>query len=274
MKMEETFETQPDSYKIVGKIDFPDDHPFLNHFKYLKTLPKKAICKFTIPSPLLLLLPPCLNKEVYPNDEDLYADLTKTYTKALKAFYALGLRYLQIDDTIWTALCDENARKWFSNNGGDFSKLFHQWVDIFNGFLDGKPDDLTVSMHLCRGNFKSTYCYEGAYDFVAPYLFGEIKLDALFLEYDDERSGSFDALKYIKNKKIDLGNFTSKRPELENKDAIKARVQEATKYVPLERLCISTQCGFASTEEGNILTEEEEFNKLKYIIEISKEIWK
>ena len=192
----------------------------------------------------------------------------------MNAFYALGLRYLQVDDTCWTALCDKNARQGYIDLGFDIPTMLHQWAGIFNGFLEGKPADLTVSMHACRGNYKSTYCFEGAYDFVAPYLFGEVKLDALFLEYDDERSGSFEPLKYIKNQFVVLGLFTSKRPELEDKEVIKARVNEAAKYVPLDRLCISTQCGFASTEDGNKLTEEEEFNKLKHIIAISKEIWK
>lgn len=267
-------ETKARNIRVVGKVDFPDDHPFLNHFKYLNSLPKKAMCKFTIPSPLQTCFPGIMNKEVYPNDQDFYDDLSKTYKKALNAFYNLGLRYLQLDDTMWTLLCDESPRKVYIDCGYDVQKMLHQWAGIFNGFLEGKPSDLTVSMHACRGNFKSTYAWTGAYDFVAPVLFADVKLDAFFLEYDDERSGSFEPLKYIKDQFVVLGLFTSKRPQLEDKEVIKARVKEASKYVPLDHICISTQCGFASTEEGNNLTEGEEFNKLKHIIAISKEIWK
>ncbi|OHT13891.1 5-methyltetrahydropteroyltriglutamate/homocysteine S-methyltransferase [Tritrichomonas foetus] len=266
--------TKPHNVKVVGKIDFPDDHPFLNHCKYLQSVTKNAVCKFTIPSPLLLCHPAIMNKEVYPNDQDFYDDLGKTYKKALNAFYAIGLRYLQVDDTVWTALCDEGCRQLYIDNGIDVQEMLKQWAAIFNHFLSDKPADLTVSMHACRGNYKSTYFCSGSYDFVAPILFGTVNLDAFFLEYDDERSGTFEPLKHIKNQFVVLGVFTSKSGKLEDKELIKARVAEAAKYVPLEQLCISTQCGFASTEDGNCLTEEEQWNKLKYIIEISKEIWK
>ena len=267
-------ETKPLFYKVVGKIDFPDDHPFLNQFKYLKTLPKKAACKFTIPTPLLLFIPYVMNKEVYPNDIDFLADLVKTYKKAIKSFYDVGCRYLQIDDNTWTSMCDEENRQNFIKSGFDIPKMLTQWQNLFNEILKDKPNDMVISMHVCRGNYKSDYCYEGSYDFIAPYLFGGVNVDAFFLEYDDERSGTFEPLKYIKNQFVVLGLFTTKRPELEDREVIKARVKEASKYVPLDRLCISTQCGFASTEEGNNINEEEQFNKLKYIIEISKEIWK
>ena len=266
--------TKPHNCKVVGKIDFPDDHPFLNHFKYLKSVAGDYPCKFTIPSPLLLIHPFIMNREVYPNDQDFFDDLGKAYKKAVHAFYALGLRYLQVDDTVWTAVCEPSNRKPYEDFGFDMDKLLHQWANIFNQFLEGKPADMVISMHACRGNFRSKYFCSGAYDYVAPVLFGEVKLDALFLEYDDERSGSFEPLKFIKDQFVVLGLFTSKRGELEDKEKIKARIQEATKFIPLEKICISTQCGFASTEEGNELTEEQQWNKLKFILEVSKEIWK
>ena len=257
----------------IGKLDFPADHPHLQHFKYLLTCVKKAVPKMTIPSPLQLCNVGIYNKEVYPNEEDYFRDIGLTYRKAIKAFYDIGCRYLQIDDCVWTKICSETGRKGFQDAGYNTDKLLQTFADIYNSALEGKPADMTISMHGCRGNYRSHYFCEGSYDYCAPYLFGQVKLDALFLEYDSDRAGGFEPLKYIKNQFVVLGLITSKTPELEDKQFIINRLNEAAKIVPKEKLCISTQCGFASTEEGNALTEEQMWNKLRLVLDIAKEYW-
>ena len=258
----------------VGKLDFPDNHPFLDHFRYLLKCVKKAVPKMTIPSPLQLLNLGIWNKEVYPNEEDYYKDIGLTYRKAIKAFYDLGCRYLQIDDCVWTKISSEKGRQNWIDAGYDPAKLAQTFADIYNSALEGKPADMCISMHACRGNYRSFWFCEGGYDFCAPYLFGQVKLDALFLEYDSDRAGSFEPLKHIKNQFVVLGLITSKTGKLEDKEFIKSRIQEAAKYVPLEQLCLSTQCGFASTEEGNSITEQDQWNKLQLVLDVSKEVWK
>ena len=264
--------------RVVGKLDFPSTHPFLEHFKYLKSVTKNAIPKFTIPSPSVLHFrggTKSIDKNVYPNLDLFFEDLGKTYRKAIHAFYDIGCRYLQLDDTVWAYLCSEEQRRLCVERGDDPEKLAQYYADCINYALADKPKDLLVSMHVCRGNFRSTWISSGGYEYVAELLFGKVNIDTFFLEYDSERAGGFEPLRFIKpgNQFVVLGLVTSKSGELESAETIKARIEEAAKYVSKDQLCLSTQCGFASTEEGNTLTEEQQWNKLKFIIDVAKQVW-
>ena len=265
--------------RVVAKIDFPDNHPFLDHFRYLKSITKNAISKMTIPSPSVLHFrggSKLIDKSVYPNLDLFFEDLGKAYRKAIHAFYNIGCHYLQLDDTVWAYLCSEEQRRLCRERGDDPERLMVYYANTLNYALADKPKDLTVSMHICRGNYRSTWFSEGGYEYVSKILFETVKIDAFFLEYDSDRAGGFEPLKHIKshgNQFAVLGLVTSKSGKLESADDIKARIAEASKYLPKEQLCLSTQCGFASTEEGNVLTEEEMWEKLRFIIKIAKEVW-
>lgn len=269
-----------ETIKIVGKIDFPENHSFLNHFKYLQSIANGTLVKQTIPSPSMVHLICCLRDEhyqpidIYKNVDDLYNDVALAYQKAVKAFYDLGCRYLQLDDTAWGQFCSLEKRAEFKQKGIDIDEVSRKYVQVINKVLEAKPADMTMTMHICRGNFRSTWFTSGGYEPVAEILFGGCNIDGFFLEYDSERAGGFEPLRFIKKQRVVLGLVTSKTPELENKEDIKKRIQEATQYVPLEQLSLSPQCGFASTEEGNLLTEEEQWKKLELIRDISQEVWK
>lgn len=264
--------------KIVDKIDFGNP-PFLEHFIYLKSIAQDTPCKMTIPSLSMLHLICCVRSEEYAPIERyqdmkvLYHDIAIAYQKAIRAFYDAGCRYLQLDDTSWGEFCDADKRKAYKERGLDLEEIAKAYVDMINLALEAKPEDMTVTMHICRGNFRSTWFSSGGYEPVAKTLFGHCKVDGFFLEYDSERSGDFSPLRYIKNQKVVLGLITSKFPELENKEEVKKRIQEAEKYVPKEQLCLSPQCGFSSTEEGNVMTEEEQWTKVKLVKEIAEEVW-
>ena len=231
----------------------------------LKALAGDAPIKFTIPSPSMLHLICCVREENYEaidlykgNDDKLFADIAQTWKDAMLALYAKGCRYLQFDDTSWGEFCSQEKRSAYAARGIDVDTIGRKYVACINEILEAKPEDMTVTMHICRGNFRSTWFSSGGYEPVAENLFGNCRVDGFFLEYDTERAGGFEPLRFIKDQTVVLGLITSKFPELEDKQAIKARIQEASKYVPLERLCLSPQCGFSSTEEGNIMTEYEE----------------
>lgn len=264
--------------KITGALDF-GDHPFLQHFAYLKSIAGNAVCKLTIPSPSMLHLICCVREEhyepidIYKDEKDLYRAIALTYQKIIKAFYAAGCRYLQLDDTSWGEFCDADKRKAYAARGFDIDDIARNYVDMINLALEAKPDDMTITMHVCRGNFRSTWFSSGGYEPVAEILFGHCKVDGFFLEYDSDRSGGFEPLRYIQQQKVVLGLITSKTPELEDEAAVIARIKEASKYVPLDQLCLSTQCGFASTEEGNNLTEEQQWAKIKLVQKIAKDVW-
>ena len=212
-------------------------------------------------------------KEIYPNIEEFYADLSQTYADAIKAFYDLGCRYLQFDDTNWAFLVDKNKREALLETGIDPKEATKISKKIINNALANKPDDLIITTHVCRGNHASSWLFSGGYEAVAEDLFAT-DYDGYFLEFDDARSGSFEPLRFVPaGKRVVLGLVTSKKPELEDKDELKQKIQEATKYVDLDNLALSTQCGFASTEEGNKLTEKDQENKLKLVIETAKEVW-
>ncbi|WP_405103431.1 5-methyltetrahydropteroyltriglutamate--homocysteine S-methyltransferase [Oceanobacillus sp. FSL H7-0719] len=267
-------ETEKYDVRVIGKVSFNPNHPHVKEFIAFKEIVgDRAIAKQTIPSPNQFFNAGIRNLEIYPDIEEYANDIIQTYRDAIKAFYDAGCRYLQLDDVYIAGL---NAPEIpFNDSGYSREELIELALRVVNGVLEGKPEDLTVTTHLCRGNYRSNWAFEGSYAKIAPTLFANEKVDGFFLEYDDDRSGDFKPLDYIPNDgpRVVLGVFTSKNGTLEDKENIKARVEEASQYVPLENLCISPQCGFASTHHGNILTEDEQWQKLKYIVDISKEIW-
>ncbi|GKV67519.1 5-methyltetrahydropteroyltriglutamate--homocysteine methyltransferase [Sporosarcina sp. NCCP-2716] len=267
-------ETERYNVRVTGKISFPPDHPHIQDFiEFKEIVGDRAVAKQTIPSPNQLFNAGIRNPEFYPDLEGYAADIIQAYRDAIQAFYDAGCRYLQLDDVYIAGL---NAPEIpFSEGGHTREELIDLALKVANGVLEGKPEDLIITTHLCRGNYRSNWAFEGSYAKIAPTLFAHEQVDGFFLEYDDDRSGDFQPLAHIPagGPRVVLGLFTSKHGELESKENIKARIEEATQYVPLEQLCISPQCGFASTHHGNILTEEEQWAKLKFIVDVSKEIW-
>ena len=264
--------------QIVDKVDF-GAHPFLAHFRYLQSLAGDALAKMTIPSPSMLHLICCVRAtdyapiERYKDEAALFEDIALAYQKAVRAFYDAGCRYLQLDDTSWGEFCDPEKRKAYEARGFDLEKIERAYVAMINRVLEAKPADMTITMHICRGNFRSTWFSSGGYEPVAEILFGGCHVDGFFLEYDSDRAGGFAPLQHIQKQRVVLGLVTSKTADLEDKEAVKKRIEEAAKYVPLEQLCLSPQCGFSSTEEGNILTEEDQWKKLCLIREIAESVW-
>nr|WP_317430027.1 5-methyltetrahydropteroyltriglutamate--homocysteine S-methyltransferase [uncultured Mitsuokella sp.] len=273
------FQPKAETLKITGKIDFPENHPFLDHFHFLKAVAGDTTAKQTIPSPSMLHLICCVRStdyqpiERYQNEEVLLNDIAAAYQKAVKAFYEAGCRYLQFDDTSWGEFCSADKRKAYAERGIDVDAVGRKYVAVLNKILEAKPADMTITMHICRGNFRSTWSSAGGYEPIADILFSHCHVDGFFLEYDSDRAGTFEPLRFIKDQKVVLGLITSKTPELENKEDVIARIHEAEKYLPLDQLSLSPQCGFASTEEGNLLTEDEEWAKIRLVKEIAEEIW-
>ena len=268
-------ETKAEAIKIVGKVDFAG-HPHIEHFKFLK-----AHCnvtpKMTIPAPSTFHFRQgraMVSREAYPDLDNYFADIATAWGNAIRAFYDSGCRYLQLDDTAWAMICDPSERQHSRERGDDPDSLPAIYAQVTNKVLEAKPADMAITMHSCRGNFRSTWIAQGGYEFVAEHLFST-RLDGYFLEYDSDRAGGFEPLRFFPKggKQLVLGLVTSKSGRLEGKDDIKRRVDEATKYVPLEQLCLSPQCGFASTEEGNVLAEEEQWAKLRMIVELADEGW-
>ena len=273
--------TKAETAVITGKIS-GENHPFVEHYKFVKAQEDEhTIAKQTIPAPAQLLAQLRLrdyreqNLSVYPDEEEMKNDIVLAYQQVIRDLYAAGCRTIQFDDCTWTLYADRAFWKRFGITEESLKKIAEEEIDINNRAMEGKPEDLVINTHVCRGNFHSTYANEGAYDPIAPYLFARENVNTLYLEYDDARSGGFEPLKQVTpGKKVVLGLITTKRPELEDKNVIKRRIYEAAKYVPLENLCLSPQCGFASTEEGNKLTEEEQWAKLALVKEIAEEVWK
>lgn len=270
--------TSSHQVRVTGKIDFSDEHPFLADFDFLNKLVGDSgdfIAKQTIPSPGMLGRYNYLDGSCYDDEAAYFHDLGQAYKKAIRAFYNHGCRYLQLDDTNWAYLCSQEKREEIRKDGRDPDHLARLCAQAINAALEDKPEDLTVTMHICRGNFASSWIFSGGYEPVAEILFGSVNVDGFFLEYDSERAGDFHPLRFVKRPdlKIVLGLITSKFPELEAKAAIQERIEEATKYVSLNQLALSPQCGFASTEEGNILTEEDQWNKLGLVVSIAEDIW-
>jgi methionine synthase II (cobalamin-independent) len=271
-------QTKPESLKVTGKIDFPADHPMLAHFKFLAAN-TRLVPKMTIPSPAVMHFRggrKAISEQAYPDMGAYFDDLAKVYGKAIKAFYDAGCRYLQLDDTVWAYLCSKDQLEQARARGEDADKLAGIYAKIINTALKSKPADMTITTHVCRGNFRSTWISEGGYEPVAELLLGGIDYDGYFLEYDTERAGGLEPLRFLPKgkKRVVVGLVTSKSGTLEKKGDIKRRLEEAARYAPLDQLCLSPQCGFASTEEGNVLSEQEQWAKLAMIVDISREVWK
>jgi 5-methyltetrahydropteroyltriglutamate--homocysteine methyltransferase len=271
-------QTKAESLKVTGKLDFPANHPMIEHFKFLKAN-TKVEPKMTIPSPAVMHFRggrAAISKDVYPDTGAYFEDLGKLYGKAIKAFYDAGCRYLQLDDTVWAYLCSKEQLAEARARGEDADRLAGIYARIISTALESKPADMTITTHVCRGNFRSTWISEGGYEPVAELLLGGVDYDGFFLEYDTERAGGLEPLRFLPKgkKRVVVGLVTSKSGTLEKTDDIKRRLEEASKYAPLDQLCLSPQCGFASTEEGNVLSEEQQWAKLKMIVDISREVWK
>jgi methionine synthase II (cobalamin-independent) len=269
-------QTKPRSIRVNGKIGF-SNHPMVEHFRFLKAH-TKVMPKMTIPSPSVLhfrLEPGAVSKDFYPHRDAIFDDLAAAYQKAVRAFYDAGCRYLQFDDTAWAYLCSDVELKKARDRGLDVDHLQETYTRTINKALEAKPADMTITTHVCRGNFRSTWISSGGYEPVAKNLLANCNYDGYFLEYDSERAGGFEPLRFLPkgDKIVVLGLITTKVGTLEDKADIKRRIEEATKYVALEQLALSPQCGFASTEEGNVLAESEQWAKLRMAAEIAEEVW-
>lgn len=267
---------KPMMLRVVGKLGSFSTHPMIEHFKFVKAH-TRVTPKMTIPSPSSLHFRygrDAVPHSIYPDMNDFYRDLAQTYRKAIRAFADAGCRYLQLDEVNFAYLCDPKLRAQVTERGDDPEKLPAIYAGMINAAISDIPPDTTIAMHLCRGNFQSTFVASGGYEPVAEVLFNTIKVNGYFLEYDSERAGAFTPLRFVpKGKMVVLGLVTSKSGRLESKDDLRRRIDEAAKYVPLEQLCLSPQCGFASTEEGNILAENEQWAKLELIVKLAEEIW-
>ena len=270
-----------DTY-LVGKIGISKEHPFVEHFRFVKQFEdEKTVAKQTIPSPAQFLAQFTMpfnrveTVKYYASDEELVQDIVAVYGKVIRDLYDAGCRNLQLDDCTWGMMADKTGHLAYGTSREGLLQIQKAHKDINNQVIENVPEDMVINTHVCRGNFHSTYANEGTYDAVAEVLFGEENVNAYYLEFDDERSGGFEPLAEVSgDKKVVLGLITTKSPRLENKEAVIARIHEAEKYIPLERLYLSPQCGFASCEIGNKLTEEEQWAKLKLVKEIAEEVWK
>ena len=269
-----------DTY-IVGKIGLTGEHPFVDHFRFVKALEdENTVAKQTIPSPAQFLaqftMPfnrGCTEKH-YPNEQELVNDIVAVYGKVIDDLYAAGCRNLQLDDCTWGMFADKIGHTLYGTTREGIVEFQKAHKDINNKVIANAPKDMIINTHVCRGNFHSTYASEGAYDSVADILFGEENVNAYFLEFDDERSGGFAPLAKVSGeKKVVLGLITTKSPVLEDKQLVIDGIHDAAKYIPLERLYLSPQCGFASCEIGNKLTEEEQWAKLRLVKEVAEEVW-
>jgi 5-methyltetrahydropteroyltriglutamate--homocysteine methyltransferase len=267
--------TRNEGTRVSGKLGF-SGHPMLEHFKFLKAHTGRTP-KMTIPAPSALYGRPFrtpIDKAAYSNLDTLFADLGAAYNKAVRAFADAGCRYLQLDEVFIAMLCDPKYRQQMKDRGDDPDYLGPLYGDLINTAVADIPPDMTVTMHLCRGNYKSTFMGSGGYDAMQEVLFDRIKVHGYFMEYDSARAGGFEPLRRLQKGRLAvLGLVTTKTGALESKDAIKRRIEEAAKFTDLDQLCLSPQCGFASTEEGNILAEEEEWAKLRMIGDVAREVW-
>jgi 5-methyltetrahydropteroyltriglutamate--homocysteine methyltransferase len=268
--------TRNEGAKVTGKIGF-SGHPMIDHFKFLAAHTKR-VAKVTIPAPSALYGRPVQNaidKAIYPTLDAFFEDLGQAYRKAVRAFADAGCRYLQLDEVFIAMLCDPRYRQQMKNRGDDPERLVEIYAELINTAVLDIPAGMTITIHLCRGNYKSTFMGAGGYDAVQDILFNKINVHGYFMEYDDDRAGGFEPLRLLpKDKMAVLGLVTTKRGELESKDELKKRIEEAATYAPLERLCLSGQCGFASTEEGNFLTEDQQWAKLRLIVDVANDVWR
>lgn len=270
-------QTSSRGLRINGKIGFPADHPMLEHYRFLQST-TGGMPKMSIPAPTVLhfrLENGSVDSAVYADAEDTFDDLARTYRDAIAAFYAAGCRYLQFDDTAWAYLCSDVELGKAAERGIRTEGLAERYAALLNASLAGKPDDMTITTHVCRGNFRSTWISSGGYEPVAEQLLSVCNYDGYFLEYDSERAGTFEPLRFLPkgDKVVVLGLVSTKSGELESREVIKRRIAEAATFVPLEQLALSPQCGFASTEEGNDLTEDQQRTKIREVVDIAAEVW-
>ena len=266
---------------IDGKVGISGEHPFVEHFRFVKAFEdENTVAKQTMPSPAQFYAQFTMpfnheqTEKFYATDEELAADIVKAYGKVIDDLYAAGCRNIQLDDCTWGMLADKTGPMLYGTTPEGAVEVQKRHKDINNQVIANAPKDMIINTHVCRGNFHSTYANSGAYDPVAEVLFGEENVNAYFLEFDDERSGGFEPLSEVSgDKKVVLGLVTTKSPELEDKDEVIKRIHEAEKYIPLDRLYLSPQCGFASCEIGNKLTEEQQWAKLALVKEVAEEVW-
>ncbi|WP_075180438.1 cobalamin-independent methionine synthase II family protein [Pantoea sp. 1.19] len=270
-------QTRAQSVRVVGKLGFAN-HPMLADFRFLDALRGDAVAKMTIPSPSVLHFRGgrgAIDASVYPDLSAYFDDLAATWREAIHAFYAAGCRYLQLDDTVWAYLCSADQCRQMRERGDDPQKLAATYARVLNQALADKPADMTIGLHVCRGNFRSTWIAEGGYEPVAEVLFGSVNVDAFYLEYDNARSGGFEPLRFVRpgHQQVVLGLVTTKTGELESAESLRQRLAEAAQYVRPEQLCLSPQCGFASTEEGNSLSEDQQWQKIRRVVEVAEAVW-
>ena len=262
--------------RVARKLGDFDSHPMIEHFRFLKSRTKQTP-KMTIPSPSAVHFRDgraAVPTSIYPDMDEFYRDLGQTYRKAVRAFADAGCRYLQLDEVFIAMLCDAKYRKQMVDRGDDPEKLGPLYGNLINAAMSDIPSDMTITMHLCRGNYKSTFQGSGGYEAEADVLFNQINVHGYFMEYDTERAGGFEPLRLLpKGKQVVLGLVTTKSGKLESKDELKRRIEQAAKFCDIDQLCLSGQCGFASTEEGNVLTEDEQWAKLRLAVEVAQEIW-
>ena len=273
-------QTRPRGVRIDSRVAFPADHPMVEHFRFLKPLAERAglVPKASIPAPTVLdfrLEQGAVDGAAYADRDDLFEDLAATYRDAVAAYYEAGCRYLQFDDTAWAYLCSDIELAKAAERGIRTDHLAERYAALINAALRDKPDDLVVTTHVCRGNFRSTWISSGGYEPVAEQLLGECRFDGYFLEYDSERAGGFEPLRFLPegDKVVELGLVTTKTGALEDPAELRRRVGEAARIVPLDQLALSPQCGFASTEEGNDITVPEQWKKVESVVGLAAEVW-
>jgi 5-methyltetrahydropteroyltriglutamate--homocysteine methyltransferase len=267
--------TRAEGARVVGRLGF-SDHPMIEHFRFVQAHTSRAP-KITIPAPSAMygrVGRKPISDTVYPRLDDFFADLGRAYAEAVRAFADAGCRYLQLDEVFIAMLCDAKYRAQVAARGDDPERLGVIYADLINAAIADIPSDMTITMHLCRGNYKSTHMGEGGYEAVQEILFNRTNVHGYFMEFDSERAGSFEPLRFLpKGKTAVLGLVTTKTGALEQKDALKRRIDQAAKFADIDQLCLSPQCGFASTEEGNVLAEDEQWAKLRMIVETAREVW-
>jgi 5-methyltetrahydropteroyltriglutamate--homocysteine methyltransferase len=268
--------TRNEGVQVTGKLGMAGPHPMVEHFKFVAAHTKRT-AKTTIPAPSAIYGRPIstpINKTAYPAMDRFWDDLGNAYKKAVRGFADAGCRYLQLDEVFIAMLCDPKYRDQMTKRGDDPEKLGPLYAKLINAAMSDIPSDMTITMHLCRGNYKSTFMGAGGYDAEADVLFNQTNVHGYFMEYDTERAGGFEPLRLLpKDKTVVLGLVTTKTGKLESKDELKRRIDQAAKFCSLDQLCLSGQCGFASTKEGNVLTEDEQWAKLRLIVEVADEVW-
>jgi 5-methyltetrahydropteroyltriglutamate--homocysteine methyltransferase len=272
---------KPMMLRVIGKLGSYSPHPMIAHFQFVAAqaaaLPRRPVPKMTIPSPSSLHFRygrDAVPESIYPSMDDFYRDLGAAYRQVVRAFADAGCRYLQLDEVNLAYLCDPSLREQVRARGDDPAALPAIYADMINAAIADIPSDMTITMHLCRGNFRSSYVASGGYEPIAEMLFNTINVHGYFMEYDSARAGSFEPLRWVpRGKAVVLGLVTTKTGELESRDYIRRRIDAAAKFIDIDQLCLSPQCGFASTEEGNVLAEDEQWAKLKMIVELARDVW-